>query len=663
MFVAELSSLHAVAARALNARGTVARSSGATADGAAAGRAPRHATRIRALIVSSLALVATVVATAGASPAYAASPSPARGESSTPTIPSSDVEATRKLLEARIRLARRRLAGLSRSSASIEALAQQLEGECPGILVGQPDTESLMFEEAPSLKGEPRAFGADEREHEQLGYLAYELTLAFDRARFAPYAAEALAFAKTLGSLTWTSPSINRLEHGEAAVLEAELDGPAPDVCADMRAWVESGYTRLTAATKAYGARAEPVDEALGFAVRGGALELLESGTDPKLKEDSEHLGHLLAESEQTLRNSTARIAGKLGLIEERVAAREEQPEGGSKQIARGRTATHGSYRIRLESAQETKHLDRRCAATLEVSESNPGPHGDRISTSGVCLRKANPKPVTVGCRLGGMIEVSGQLAPNARGARLTLSDGREIVSPVASVPAKLGGPFAYYFQMVQGPRPVPVSLTELGPGGDAIKTIRLPRSSGCKPSEPHRKPTTRAARPAPTVERFAEGTAPDGAPRFELSAEGSRTGGQFQLGIRLTEGIGSSLLIGGDRVNEYLTVPANTAAGAPPLDLKLATHCWAHHFALLVGLLRDPDDAVLATTAAGAVTLHAKSLPSRFGIEGATVVYGTLPEVPSAVTVRSPSGTTPFSEAAPHLREAREVCEGEAEP
>jgi hypothetical protein len=63
--------------------------------------------------------------------------------------------------------------------------------------------------------------------------------------------------------------------------------------------------------------------------------------------------------------------------------------------------------------------------------------------------------------------------------ARLRLSDGRQITSSVAIVPAQLGGPTGFYYQVVRGPSPIPVSLAELDVNGRVLRMVKLNRFVG----------------------------------------------------------------------------------------------------------------------------------------------------------------------------------------
>ncbi len=84
--------------------------------------------------------------------------------------------------------------------------------------------------------------------------------------------------------------------------------------------------------------------------------------------------------------------------------------------------------------------------------------------------------------------------------------------------------------------------------------------------------------------------------------------------------------------------------------------------FAILYGLLRKPRDVVLARTASGLVALRKVKIPKALHAGGA-LVYVALGSVPEEVLVRTPTGRTlSRTNLAGKARDAREVCQGEAE-
>ena len=110
------------------------------------------------------------------------------------------------------------------------------------------------------------------------------------------------------------------------------------------------------------------------------------------------------------------------------------------------------------------------------------------------------------------------QTLARTRYVRLNLSDGREITSHVAIVPAKLGGPAGFYYQVVHGPSPIPVSLTEVDAHGKVLRTVKLPRTADVSSS--HEAPQTGAEAHAQVIRKIAA-VAPQG-PSFSIIGERS---------------------------------------------------------------------------------------------------------------------------------------------
>ena len=82
---------------------------------------------------------------------------------------------------------------------------------------------------------------------------------------------------------------------------------------------------------------------------------------------------------------------------------------------------------------------------------------------STLCLSSSTDsfRQPTVNCRKG-LLTIRAQTLPTARSVRLTLSDGHTIISPTIVVPGHRNGSVGLYYQVVRGPEPTPMSLTEL---------------------------------------------------------------------------------------------------------------------------------------------------------------------------------------------------------
>lgn len=145
-----------------------------------------------------------------------------------------DATATRDYLQAELTQTRAEAAGLPTAIAAVETLRGRLAVECPGVLAHEP---ALAPGEKPSSsltqieeEGEAAVFGTAE----QTEY------------------AHRHGFARAVSRLRWSNRALTRLIHSYAAAGVAQAAVPAPDLCADLRSWVASGYKSVSAATEAY---------------------------------------------------------------------------------------------------------------------------------------------------------------------------------------------------------------------------------------------------------------------------------------------------------------------------------------------------------------------------------------------------------------------------
>jgi len=122
---------------------------------------------------------------------------------------------------------------------------------------------------------------------------------------------------------------------------------------------------------------------------------------------------------------------------------------------------------------------------------------------------------------------------PAARSVRLGLSNGQQITSRVLFVPARQGGPAGYYYQVVRGPSPIPVSLTELDAHGRTLRTVTLPHIVECTENPIKYLPSG--------VQTLVHDKVPNG-PGFSITGERYRFLGSvyFELKVHVEETTGS---------------------------------------------------------------------------------------------------------------------------
>ncbi|MGP0102333.1 MAG: hypothetical protein ACLPUT_12040 [Solirubrobacteraceae bacterium] len=147
---------------------------------------------------------------------------------------SGDASATRAYLQADLAETHAEVKGLPAAFAAIEALRGRLQAECPGVLADEPKPAAGAKSSASAIEISEEllaaVFGAAER------------TEYLHRRRF----------ARTVSRLSWGDRALTRRVHSYAAAEVAEAQVPQPDLCADIRAWVSSGYQTVSADTSAY---------------------------------------------------------------------------------------------------------------------------------------------------------------------------------------------------------------------------------------------------------------------------------------------------------------------------------------------------------------------------------------------------------------------------
>jgi hypothetical protein len=149
-------------------------------------------------------------------------------------VTASDAVATHAYLEARIAL--HRAPGVTESTElqAIEALEASVKTECPGVLAGAP----------PHVKGE--------KTNPSVGEISRELVSAVfgvtEHVQYPSYE----RFAQTVRRLRWSNPRLTRLLRSLALEQAEQSAIPTPNLCSDLKSWVASGYTTVSAGTKGF---------------------------------------------------------------------------------------------------------------------------------------------------------------------------------------------------------------------------------------------------------------------------------------------------------------------------------------------------------------------------------------------------------------------------
>jgi hypothetical protein len=573
-----------------------------------------------------------------------------------------DRAATDAYLQAQYTYDQSLLANAPASTEAAQGLASRLESECPGVLLGAPHkTLDALFESRPSGPSSPRQMGEERRLERQWTDLQEELLFSLGAAEGEPDRQAALTYAGAVRPLRWSNSAVTVLEHASAGEVEVELAARPAEICTDMTAWVASGYKTVAPVTKQLRRELEALDLPLRRVLRNVAPSLVsdplksyEGPREKMLVREIRTLQQRRLSAFKSLEEISARLSVTLGLVSQAETEMRGGPPKGSVEIGHGKTATGASYGVWVEPKKPASHSHRApCPLSVGVFPSESGGATSQVievrgESPHACLARSRPKPPRVQCE-DGDLTIEAQTLPLARTVRLHFSDGRQITSRVAIVPAKLGGPAGFYYQVVRGPSPVPVSLTEVDSHGTALRTLGLPRTGKC---------TEQSGGPVPgSLRTIASGSLPEG-PSFSISGERFSIDGrvQFQLSLEVMgngEGGGSASGIGEDEV-----LPTKPS----PFAIWQSTGCRPHEYAILYGVLSAPRDTVLARSSGGLQPLRRVRIPASLHANG-VLAYIALPALPSEVIVRSPTGKTVHAERfAGQAREARETCEGEAE-
>jgi len=549
---------------------------------------------------------------------------------------SADAAATEAYLTAVYTYEQTVVANTPKSLAAVEALSSRLGGECPGVLHGAP----------PPTPSTPRGFGESARERRQLRDLQTELNSAGSAAYALPNRDAATAFANSVSSLQWSNATLASLVHAQVAAQQERFEMPALNVCADMRAWVNSGYRTLSTATAAFlmareaSRRTEP-----GPPTIEQLLVPYESRHDKALIRETLAVGAHDTSLFDTLLRVIDRLRQAVGLDAFPIEPSKPKPR---HVIARLHTAAGEKLVAKLEAPEPGRHSCK-VGVSIESAKRQTGTLVVSVGSSGgVCLssRYSRPEP-SVNCNEG-RLTINAFTPPSARSVRLLLSDGRQITSSVIRAPGR-GGREGYYYQVVRGPSPIPVSLRVLDANGITLDVVRLPAIVECT-----RHPLKYL--PGGRERNLVHGQAPQG-PNFAIVAERYRFLGHvyFQLKIQVTEhsggGIGESSSSGviGGRAHTF--------------SLEESTGCRPHLYDIVYGLLKPPGATVLVRVAGVLTPLQEVAIPAQLHAGGA-LVYGAFATPPTEVVIRDAHGRTRSSESlAESAKATTERCEGEAEP
>lgn len=631
------------------------------------------------MLAGALLLIAASLAVAP-SDTSAARAAPAR------TVTASrDAAATRAYLLAIVGFKEVQLANAARSTVAMEAAAQRISGECPGVLAGAPpaELESGLIGPASGPSASARAMGERQRQARQLEDLKLGLAFALGEAEAQPNREASEALVRSLAPLRWRNPRITFALGVTVTELQNELTHPATTVCSDMKSWVSSDYKMLSPATKELASRSEALlkDEFELLALYEQAdiqpfpkaLAPYENASDRALARRDEALTTKLKKLNTTQSATIKHVEAAVGLPTPKPEKQLPSPKK-PPAIARGTSAAGGKFVVRAEG-RSRRPDPVGCSAYVTIEESaRPQESLLGVLTNGGgtsrCLSRAHVTPEPAVHCSSGLLIVEANLLPTARNVRLLLSNGRTISSRAIRVPARLGGPAGLYYQAVRGPSPIPVSLTELDAGGATVAVLKLPAVVEC---------TKQLVKHLPGgIVTLARGSLPQG-PSFTIRGDRYRELGAVHFELKLTTSNEASegFFVGGSGGDAFETGVEGPEVGAGgvfnpgkqafgPEGLVFASHvssgCQPEPYAIVFGVLKARGDTVLARVSGALVPLREAAIAPRLHA-GGVLAYGAFSPLPTELLIQDASGKTVASR---NLGDAAtsttETCEGEAE-
>jgi hypothetical protein len=481
----------------------------------------------------------------------------------------------------------------------------------------------------------PRVRGENARMSKQKQTIEGELNTAVARPGDSSYRPAEEAYAAEVRQLSWSNPAIaSALQAATTARLEA-VSAPAPPFCVDARAWAQSGYRALSAASREFEAsQAARRRFDRGEASVATLLKPYENASDRALIHKTNAVANKL------LAGAVAAVRTVFGL--ERIVGFTQVGTGPPKRIILGHGRTAADTRFEVSTGSGLLGAPGSCHRSATVAYTRPGAPEVLIvggPNNPICLSQPQHRHPVLFCEVG-IETIQTEVPASVRSVRLVLADGRTIESRVVRVPRRDGGPAGIYAQEIRGSTSHAVSLLELHAGGGVVLTMKLRRYRCVKPrKEPEELPTDTD---------LAGGRTPEGE-TFTISAFGSLNGEPF---LSVDTG-----------VDPELNEPAIGLGASKAFPWSLSIGCTPHPYAILYGILVPPGKSVVARTPQGAVALNVVPVEPRVHANG-PLVYGVFSALPSELTVLGANGSTVYTEnLQAKATEAAQFCEGYAEP
>ncbi len=548
------------------------------------------------------------------------------------------------------------------SVAVYEATASRIAGECPSVLAGAPQKRAAVSVSAVTSRT-ARQEGEAKRQGTQLGDLQGEIEAVLTAAEDVPLSPVRTAFLAKLKALPSGDPVLTQFVRvGITSLEEEEKPTEAPDACADMKAWVGSGYMTLSPASRTFAlnnqVRFIELFRHLSNVAKGALLTTAEGQARKELVAKTVELEAQVAQPiDSSISSAKKRLDADLGLNTDEHGLEPLFRESKSAiRIGSGRTAVGTKYTVWVERHKGGGHRSA-CKVSVEAREAEG-------SNSEICVSGSGGRSVPQVQCSEGLLTIQGQVLPATRTTVLSMSNGKQIVSRPTLVPRRLGGPAAFYYQVVRGPSPAPISLIERDAQGRTLRVARLARIVGC---------SKRPLKYLPGGKRtLVRGQALQGR-SILIVGERYRLFGRVYSRLTLKTGVESGLPEAGAAEGIGTVGEEESFEGSPgppsgatkpgtPLDSKTSAGCQPHEYSIFYGLLSKPEDTVLAKVEGKLMRLRRVHIPASIHA-GGVLVYLVSAGRPEETVVRAPSGKTVMSENhVVRAHEGRETCEGESE-
>jgi hypothetical protein len=531
------------------------------------------------------------------------------------TIAPADATATRTYLEAVYQLEHAAVNDVPAVSAAETSFVTRLGNECGGVLAGEPKDELRIRLAHPET---PRAKGERERTELQAETINQELSAALESVHDQQERAAVEVYGAAVAPLTWTNPRIAPLVEFDANALRELLAPGLASVCADTRAWAQSGYHVLSSASREFASAVKASSErprATGSV--GTLLKPYEDARDRQLIAETKALHSRLVPAAVASARLFSGLQRALGLPESSFEEQQQEPV-----LAHGATRAGSTFVVRRETQHES--LAGRCAdpVSVQFTERREGSDGSSGYGGSVCLSNGSDARASITCG-GGVESLTASVSPSVRTVRLQLSNGRLLSSRVLRVAHK-SGVRGIYVEAIRGYSPYPVSLVELDRHGRTVMVQRLVNARCMPQSSPI----------GPTFVSLVNGTAPGGEP---FTIEGTLV----HFGDRQT----SFSVSAGGRLHENDESGIQLGGNAKAFQWSLGGECPPSEFVVIDGILSAPGDSVLARTPSGVVPLVKLALAPDLHSKG-PLVYGVFATTPSELIIRRSDGSTLYTES-----------------